>query len=212
VRCLTDRRSHDFDRTILVFFSCASWIGARLWPGVPPPGACLSHRSGAPKLLRHCVYRHFVPISTKAADDPRRHKRYYRIMVIRLAPKDVRYVNLDDGQIDRFQRIEKDNRIKRVPGRIDNDAGRTLSSLMNPFDKLAFVVGLSKIACKAKAGDDRCTALLNFPQCHAAVYLRFPNSQQIQIWAVEYVDVVRLLGHGLFGALGRSTRESRWRD
>ncbi len=96
------------------------------------------------------------------------------------------------------------NRIKRVPRRVDDDAGRALSRLMNPFNKLAFVVGLSKIACKANAGGDRFTALLNFPQRHAAVYLRFPNSQQIQIWAVEYVDAGRLLGHGLFEALGRS--------
>ena len=90
-------------------------------------------------------------------------------------------MHLDDREIGRVQRVENRDRGMCQRAGVDDDALGCLTRLMNPIDKLAFVVGLTEIDRQIERRSARETTLLDIGQCIIAISCRLADSEQVQI-------------------------------
>src|SRR5581483_1302879 len=121
---------------------------------------------------------------------------YKRMVAKFFTREDIGYVHLDHRHVGGDQRVVNGDRRVRIAAAIDDEAGRLLrAGFVDPIDQLAFAVGLAEF-------DGQAVLLRGFPaerldvlQRGAAVFLRLPVAEQIEVGAVEDVNG---LGHNGF--------------
>ena len=98
---------------------------------------------------------------------------------------DVRDVNLNHRQLDRFDGVaERDARV-RIGARIEDNPGTGGSGLVNGVDKGAFRVALEGHHVDPKFRRPPLDLLHDFIQRCCAVHFRLPRAKQIQVRPVE---------------------------
>ena len=97
-------------------------------------------------------------MGAEAADHALRGRRDVGGVPERLAPEDVRQVQLDHRQLGGVQGVEDRDRGVGVGAGVDDDAVRLLARLLDPVDELAFGVGLAEI-------DRQAQGLARAPRC-----------------------------------------------
>src|SRR4029077_20991034 len=81
---------------------------------------------------------------------------------------------------------------RRISRRIDDEADGLLSArFLNPIDDLAFVIGLAKYHRKPVMLRGRAAEFFDVGQRGAAVELRLPAAEQIEIGSVQDIDGLR---------------------
>src|SRR5882672_3364520 len=75
-------------------------------------------------------------------------------------------------------------------GRIDHDAGRNFSCLVNPVDDLVFAVRLVKAKFKSVLSGDLAAIGLDISKSFVAVDVRLAFAKEIKVGTVQYVDEV----------------------
>lgn len=129
-------------------------------------------------------------------------------------------MHFDDRHLDRFQRVMQRDGGMGVSAGIEHDAGRGGARLLNPIDKLTFMVGLPELDGKPKRTRTRVDHGLNVRQGRMPVDFRLPLTQKVQVGAIQNED---WLGHwdGLKGwsicavliatpVRGRKLPDDRW--
>ena len=104
-------------------------------------------------------------------------------------------VNLDDRALAHLHRIQHRYRVVAEGRRIDDDPG-ILARLLKPVDHLVFRIGLPAQEFQSVALGHRLTEPLDVAQRLMPIEMRLPDTEKIEIRAVQYVDARRC--HYLF--------------
>ena len=115
---------------------------------------------------------------------------------------DVRKMYLYGRHIDRYYCISKCNTRVCVSSGVYNNYIEFSLCLLNPANKFAFEVGLSKFNFRTKLNGAFPHFCLNVRQGRATIHLYLTLSQQIQVWSVKkkhlHSLIAKLARHGRF--------------
>src|SRR5262249_41602478 len=133
--------------------------------------------------------RQRVALDAEAAQARPRHRRDMGAMAEALARKDVADVDLDNGQLDRGDRVANGDRGVGVGAGIDDDAGGLVGGgLVDQVDELALVVRLAEFELEPVARGGVAAELLHVLEGRTAVGLWLARAEEIEVGAVEDVD------------------------
>src|SRR5689334_7973128 len=94
---------------------------------------------------RHRGKRQHIAMATEAADDAMCGGAHVRCVAKRFSAVNIRQMYLDHRQLRRLERVEDSDRSVCVGAGVEDNAVGILTSLLDPVDQLAFVVGLAEI-------------------------------------------------------------------
>ena len=112
------------------------------------------------------------------------HRRYERFVSEFLAAVDVRQVDLDSRDLRATDGISQGNTGVGIGGRVDDKVVVVRSDFMNPFDELAFGIGLSKTDFNVAIGSTLTNQSRDISEGAGAVDLGLPSAKEIQVRAV----------------------------
>ena len=104
---------------------------------------------GLIEQVRKAAQRQRIPLGSKPGDHAIGAKRDIGVMAEFFALVNVRDMDFDDGGFEGIECVKDRNRRMCKCGRIDHDAGRNFSCLVNPVDDLVFAVRLVKAKFKS---------------------------------------------------------------
>src|SRR5438552_9440122 len=107
------------------------------------------------------------------------------MMAEALAPKDVRQVDLDDRQPGGEKGVEHRNRSVGQRARVENNSLGRFAGLLDPIDKLTFVIGLAEVDLEVECPGSRRAALLDVAERVMAIDRGVADPKQVQIGAVQ---------------------------
>src|SRR6202049_1024246 len=94
-------------------------------------------------------------------------------------------MHFDDGPVHCVQCIQQSDRAMRIGTRIDDDTAALLTSLLDPIDQHAFMIGLAENDLEPMLPSARSDAFFDVGQRGAAINLRLSRAEEIEIRPIK---------------------------
>ena len=131
------------------------------------------------------LHRQQIAVGSGAADHDAGDGGDFRVAVQLVACMNVRDVDLDDGTVERLQRIDDGDGREGVAGGIDDDRVGRAARLLDEIDQGALVIGLMEGERHTQPAGEVPARRFDHVERGRAVDVRLAHAEQVEVRAIE---------------------------